>query len=377
MPPDFGRDVHCVLGLPFDTLTESQAEEALRRAARQRRRCFLSTPNLDFAVHCLTDTAFRESVLQSDMSVADGWPIVMVARLLGVPLSGRVAGSTLFERLGGAEGQPMTVYFFGGPDGSAELACHRVNSSAGPMTCVGFDAPGFGSVEAMSDADRLQRINASRADFLVVALGAKKGQAWIQHNLARIDTPLVSHLGAVVNFAAGRLRRAPRWVQQLGLEWLWRIREEPALWRRYANDGRVLLQLLATRVLPLAWELRWHAPRKGAPARVSVERAGSASVLRLGGAWTAQNLAPLREQLRNVAEGAESVALDLSELVFVDSAVIGLLALLYGWQKQTSLGWKVVAASHAVRRVIHLACAGYLLQEITASDGQKRSPSGA
>jgi N-acetylglucosaminyldiphosphoundecaprenol N-acetyl-beta-D-mannosaminyltransferase len=369
MSPDFGRDVHCVLGLPFDALTESQAEAGLRHAAQQRKRCFLSTPNLDFAVHCLEDASFRESVLQSDMNVADGWPIVMVARLLGVPLPGRVAGSTLFERLGTAGEQPMSVYFFGGPDGAAEKACNRVNAAAGAMTCVGFDAPGFGSIEAMSGADRLQRINASHADFLVVALGAKKGQAWIRHNLAHITVPLISHLGAVVNFAAGSVRRAPQRVQQFGLEWLWRIREEPALWRRYANDGLTLLRLMATRVLPLAMTLHWHALRKGAAASadISVERGGHGNVLRMAGAWTAQNLSPLREQLDTLAKESRSVSLDLAGVSFADSAVIALLSLLYGWQRQTGQGWKVASASRHVRRVIHLACAGYLLEDVAAT----------
>jgi len=81
--------------------------------------------------------------------------------------------------------------------------------------------------------------------------GRQKGQAWIEHNRTHITVPIISHLGAVINFVAGKLSRAPVWVQRTGLEWLWRIKEEPSLWRRYASDGLVLLKLLITRVVPM------------------------------------------------------------------------------------------------------------------------------
>ena len=102
-------------------------------------------------------------------------------------------------------------------------------------------------------------MNAARPDFLVVSLGAAKGQAWIMRNLHRLDVPLVSHLGAVVNFVAGEVRRAPRWMQRSGLEWAWRVKEEPALLRRYAGD--------ALRLLPLAWRERAARRRPADGAR--------------------------------------------------------------------------------------------------------------
>src|SRR5258706_5997099 len=106
MRPDFSRDVRCVFGLPFDVLTEAQAEQALRRAIETRARCFLSTPNLNFAIACQTDAEFRQSVLASDLNVADGWPIVAAARLTGAALPARVAGSRLFERLVASSRRP-------------------------------------------------------------------------------------------------------------------------------------------------------------------------------------------------------------------------------------------------------------------------------
>lgn len=254
------RDLVHLLGLPFDRVTMDDAVRQVLEAVRTRRRLFLSTPNLNFLVAAQRDPAFRASVLDSDLSLADGMPLVWMSRLLGTPLPERVAGSSLFERLRDeprpAGVDPIRVYFFGGPPGAAEAAARRLNGQGGGMVCVGFESPGFGTVEDMSGEEVIARINAAGADFLVVALGAEKGQAWIQRNRSRLQAPVLSHLGAVVNFAAGTVSRAPVWMQRAGLEWVWRVKEEPRLWRRYAGDARALASLLLRRVLPDALALR-------------------------------------------------------------------------------------------------------------------------
>src|SRR5690606_13363441 len=117
----------------------------------------------------------------------DGMPLVWIARLLGLPIRERVAGSTLFEALRHGEARRtsaglLSVYFFGGPDGVAERADEKLNASTSWLRCVGYRSPGFASIEEMSDAETIDAINASNADFIVVALGAKKGQTWIERN---------------------------------------------------------------------------------------------------------------------------------------------------------------------------------------------------
>lgn len=366
MPPDFSREVHCVLGLPFDCVTEAEAEAILRRAVAARRRCFVSTPNLNFVVACLSDAEFRDSVLQSDLSLADGWPIVSMGRMTGAGLPERVAGSSLFARIAGSpQRPPMAVYFFGGPDGAAQGACERLNCAAGGAVGVGFDAPGYVSVADMSGDDRLRRINAARPDFVVVGLGAKKGATWIQRNLDKIEAPVVSNLGAVVNFAAGTVSRAPAWVQASRLEWLWRIKEEPGLWQRYARDGLAFLGLLLTRYLPSALGAigRAGSGGGGTAASVDVSTAEGKTVIRLAGAWSRANDAPLRQAFASHAERRGPVVLDIAAVEHLDTSSIGLIALLYGWQAKTGAGWKVQGASNAVRRDFRSVCADYLLAE--------------
>ncbi len=375
---DFDRDIWCLLGLPFDAVTMAQAVARVRAAAASRARCFVSTPNLNFLVAAQSDAAFRESVIDSDLSVADGMPLVWLARVLGVPIRERVAGSDLFEALrrGEGGGTSLSVFFFGGPDGIAAQASDRLNGEGGPLRCVGAYGPGFGTLDEMSTDAVLERVNASGADFLVVALGARKGQAWIVRNLPRLAVPVVSHLGAVVNFVAGSVRRAPARVQRLGLEWLWRIKEEPALWVRYARDGLGLLRLVATRVVP--WLVVRALRRNGdalAAAQVrfagrEADGAGGAgrdaevamAVVTLRGTLHAARLDPVRAAFRQAATSGTDVTVDLAQVGDVDGAFLGLLMVLRKRVRAVGRHLRVTGASRAVRRSFRLNAADYLLE---------------
>lgn len=266
------RHVVSVLGLPFDVVTLEEAERRVREAVDRRQRLFVSTPNLNFVIAARTDAAFRRSVLDSDLSLADGMPIVWVARALGLPLRERVAGSDLFEALKRSSLRPaIKVFFFGGEAGAAEAAAEALNSAGGGLRCVGHLYPGFGSVEDMSAPQVIDAINAAAPDFVVVALGARKGQEWIQRNRHRLEAPVISHLGAVVNFQAERVRRAPRWAARAGAEWLWRILQEPALWRRYWSDGVAFLRLVLSEVVPLVLARAQGAGAESESATVSAD----------------------------------------------------------------------------------------------------------
>lgn len=301
-------------GVPLDMVTMAGAVARVRDAVRLRQRLFVSTPNLNFLITCQRNAVFRQSVIDSDLCLADGMPLVWMSRWLASPLPERVTGSGLFEALQQPVPglPPVRVYFFGGPPGVAAAAARQVNAVSGGVHCVGYADPGFGSLEAMSSAGLLADINASGADFLIVALGAAKGQAWIQRNAAALQVPVISHLGAVVNFAAGTVQRAPVWVQRSGLEWLWRIKEEPALWRRYWRDAVALVRLGIMQVLPYGLWLRRSHERAG-PV-ISWHNEGGWGRLVLQG-WLPDRLEPGQQAaVRQAMEHDGSLQLDCHSL---------------------------------------------------------------
>lgn len=328
---DFERNVHCLMGLPIDAVDMGEAVQRVREAAFNNKRCLISTPNLNFVVAARSDAAFRDAVVGSDLCLADGMPLVWVARLLGIPIPERVSGAGLFERLLKHPGPPVTVYFFGGPEGVAEAACKRINELDGGLRCVGFDAPGFGSVEEISSSEHIDRINLSGAMFVIVSLGAKKGQHWLERNRARLHAPVLCHLGAVVNFAAGTIRRAPQWIQTSGAEWLWRIKEEPGLWRRYWADGWAFIDALVRHILPSAFRrLRLGGRPAQGKSSMIVSTVGTRSTIALRGHWDRQQVAPLRFELRSAYEAGSDLVIDLADCRHLDSACIGLLILARG-----------------------------------------------
>lgn len=365
MTDPFSRNVYCILGLPLDAIDLIEATNRIVWSASNRARCFLSTPNLNWIVACQRDSFLRQSVIDSDLSVADGMPLVWVARCLGIPVKERVAGSAIFESLRCRSEKKISVFFFGGPEGIAEAACKRLNQEFGGITCVGYANPGFGSVSDMSTPEIIDSINASGADFVVVSLGAKKGQAWIEQNRGALLAPVLSHLGAVVNFVAGTVSRAPVWMQRSGLEWLWRIKEEKKLWRRYAVDGMVFVRLFLTRVVPYRLFLRSNRPSLHKLASASIEirdtHIGTEIVLR--GFFSEGNLTLVRQSFAQGARSRKHISVDLSAVSYVDSAFVGLLLVLAGESRRQGASLVVTGVSSNIRRILRYCCVEYLLTE--------------
>jgi len=326
---DFSRKVYCVLGIPIDAIDMTAALHAVEAAARGREPFLLSTANLNWVVTSRSDPEFRESLLDSEMCTADGMPIVWIARLLGLPIENRVSGADLFEKLGTAKrgARPLTVCLFGGATGIAAVAAEKINAKSSGLRCVGSIDPGFGTVEEMSQAALLTHVNASGADFLAVSLGARKGQLWLQQNRERLRSPVRAHLGAVVNFQAGTLRRAPRYLQSCGLEWLWRIKEEPHLWRRYWSDGSVLMSLLVKRVLPLAFAT-YLRPTSREDLAISTKQSYEALVIQLSGSATERHIDKAISCFRDASASRNQITVDLSATSAIDARFLGLLLIL-------------------------------------------------
>ena len=360
--PDFGRKIYCVLGLVIDGVTSAQTISRIDLAIRQRTRFFLSTPNMNWITTSRVDSEFRDSVLSSDLSIADGMPLVWAARLIGLPIK-RIAGSDLFESLMQGRQRQMTVFFFGGPKGTARIACERLNNLGGAMRCNGCKYPGFGPVEQLSSPSIFEKIARSRADILCVSLGAKKGQLWISRNETRITSSVVWHCGAVVNFVAGTITRSPGLLSRFGFEWLWRIKEEPGLWRRYFADMVTLASLLICRVIPCAAHQMINRPAESdlQLARLDVLRSELLYTLRFSGPWTERNLGPVRDALQQAAEHSADLELDLENLTYADAAFFGIIMIACGYQIRTRCGFAVRSISKRGRRIMWLHGCEFLL----------------
>ncbi len=328
----YSREVYSILGLPFDALTQQQAIGAIVFAIENKQRCFLTTPNLNFLITAQRDAAFYQSVIDSDLNVADGMPIVWVAKLLGIPIKERVAGSDLFAGLSKLKGRDkkISVFFFGGQEGVAAKASTQLNISSEGMVCCGYHDPGFVSVDAMSSKAIIEKINQAKPDFLVVALGAAKGQEWIQQNKEQLNVPVISHLGAVINFVAGNVERAPVFWQKIGLEWVWRIKQEPQLWKRYFFDGIHFIKLLGLNVLPLMLHQRLTRPKSTSNFEIIVSDNEKEINIKLLGRAVGRYSKKLESSLEDALQGDshKDVCLECAKLIDIDARSVSLLLLL-------------------------------------------------
>lgn len=195
------------------------------------------TPNVDHVVLAERHAEFREAYAAAALSLADGTPIVWAARLLGLPLPERVAGSDLMWPLAERAARAgWRVYLLGAGPGVAEAAAAALRGRLG-LEVVGTDAPVIRLEGPDDSAAALRRIRAARPQLLFVALGAPKQEIWLHRHRAALEGVVSLGIGAGLDFVAGRVPRAPRWMARAGLEWAWRLAREPRrLWRRYLVD---------------------------------------------------------------------------------------------------------------------------------------------
>jgi N-acetylglucosaminyldiphosphoundecaprenol N-acetyl-beta-D-mannosaminyltransferase len=360
---DLAREVYCIQGLPIDAVDMATVVSRIETAADRHVPFVISTPNLNFVVQARSNSEFRGSVLRSDLCPPDGMPIVWIARLLGLPIKHRVAGSDMFEALKARRppARPLSVFFFGGAEGVAAAASKSINAQPSGVSCVGSMFPGYGSVEEFSRQSVIDRINASHADFLMASLGALKGQIWLSRNHDRFQVPVRAHLGAVVNFQAAKVKRAPAWIADLGLEWLWRVREEPHLWRRYLSDGLVLLRLLITRVWPLAIAAQLRRRREAQDLRLLLTRHHDAVTINLSGDATVANVEKAVACFRGALETARSLEIDVSRVRAIDARFIGLLLMLAKQARAQDIKLEFAPAPPRIRRAFRWHGASFLL----------------
>lgn len=353
------RKMYGLLGLPVDAIDFETLIAAMDTAAARREPFLISTLNVNFLIKSQENVSFRDSVLWSDLCLVDGMPLIWMAKFLRVPIWERVAGSDLFGRLRARTNTRLRVFLFGGTGDLAARVGEKLNAEKGGLECVGVLNPGFGSVEKLSSSEIIDQINASGADLLAVFLNAEKAQAWLLHNHHRLTVPIRAQFGATVNFEAGTIRRAPPLLRSTGFEWLWRIKEEPYLWRRYWNDGRSLLQIFLTSVLPIAIAARLNPPRSEFAVRQN--HSSGRYVLALSGAAVGESVDRFLPFANEAENEYRAVTIDLSDLDDADGRFFGLLLGLRTRLAKRGLDLHFAGTSPRMRRIFRLNRFEFLL----------------
>jgi len=241
-----------VWGLPLAPMTLAEAAEATTDLAEAGRPSYFVTANTHYAMLTHEFPELREVNARAAFLVADGAPLVWASRRRGAAaLPERVAGSDLiFQICERAAAKGLSIFLLGGAPGVAEDAGRRLSALYRGLRVAGTACPAFGDLAPAERESLFDDIRTAGPDILFVALGQPKGELWIAEHHEALGVPVSVQVGAAIDFVAGRVRRAPRGLQRVGMEWAYRMWLEPRrLAPRYARNALFLARMLCRELL--------------------------------------------------------------------------------------------------------------------------------
>ena len=221
-----------VHAIRFDEMLDAIAQTA----ARCEEPKYVVTPNVQHIALLAKDSYFRQIYSEAAFVLPDGASLLLAARVLGQRIPQRIAGVDMFEALcQRASRDGLRIFLLGGRPGSADKAAAKLQAQYPGLVISGICCPPLGFEEdPVQQHDIHARITRARPHLLFVALGAPKQEYWIFEHARQLHVPITIGVGGSFEMVAGIIARAPRWLQDIGMEWLFRISQEPGrLWKRY------------------------------------------------------------------------------------------------------------------------------------------------
>jgi N-acetylglucosaminyldiphosphoundecaprenol N-acetyl-beta-D-mannosaminyltransferase len=233
---------HWLLGVPVDDATESDVLRVVRDRVRARQCTQIATVNAEFVVKAQHDEEFREVLRTVEIATADGAGVLWALRRAGVRILRRVGGSDLIWSISAQAAElGHRVFLLGAAPGVAAAAAEKLRARYPALQVAGTYV---GSPDEGEQATIVDLIRRSEADIVFVAFGAPSQDVWIARNLKETGASIGMGVGGSFDYVAGVARRAPLWMQDAGLDWLWRLVRQPWRWRRMLSLPRFVWLVL-------------------------------------------------------------------------------------------------------------------------------------
>lgn len=235
----------------IDNLTMDEALDAIDDLIKQNKNAYVVTPNVDHIIQLERGGEIVEVYKNADLILSDGKPLIWISKLYGTPIKEKISGSDLFPRLcERAAKKGYRMFFLGAAEGVAAKAAVNLSNRYPGLQVVGTYSPPYGFEKNEDEMNKIiNMIHEAKPHILIVGLGAPKQEKFIYHNRERLGVPISLGLGASLDFEAGHIKRAPKWMADHGLEWLFRITQDPKrLAKRYLIDD--------IKIFSLAWKYK-------------------------------------------------------------------------------------------------------------------------
>lgn len=252
MLPAIPAPTYDLLGIQMSVLNIPDAVRRIVEAATQQRRGYICVTGVHGIIESRTDPTLRHILNHAFLCTPDGMPTVWMGRLSGHEHMSRVYGPDLMLAVMEATRTlPIRHFFYGGAPGVAEDLRHTLTTRYPGLQIAGTYCPPFRPLTPEENGQLQKQVAESRTDILWVGLSTPKQERFMAEYLPRLQTSLMVGVGAAFDFHTGRVKQAPRWLQRNGLEWFYRLLQEPKrLWRRYFNIvPRFILLIAASRLL--------------------------------------------------------------------------------------------------------------------------------
>ena len=233
-----------VMGVSFDDVTMDEALEKAKEILSGEGAQYVVTPNAEIVYEAMRSEGFCALLNDAALVLPDGAGVVLGSKILKTPLKEKVAGVDFADRLLGLLAQTGgSVYLLGSKPGIAELASEKMLAKHPGLTVAGM-ADGY----FQDEGPVIEKINAARPDVLFVCLGAPKQEKFMQAHREELQVKLMAGLGGSLDSFAGTVKRAPKWMIDLSLEWLYRLIKEPKRFGRMLRLPKFLWAVVLKRI---------------------------------------------------------------------------------------------------------------------------------
>lgn len=233
-----------IMGLQFDNITMVEAMGAAKALLQGEHAARVVTPNAEIAYEALHDENMRTLLNSAELMLPDGAGVVLASKILKTPLKQKVAGVDFADGLLGVlETTGQSLYLLGSKPGVGELAAQKMMQKHPKLKIAGI-ADGY----FQDEAPVIDKINASGADVLFVCLGAPKQEQFMARHQKALHVKLMAGLGGTLDSFAGTVKRAPKWMIRLNLEWLYRLIKEPKRFKRMLRLPKYLWAVVCKRI---------------------------------------------------------------------------------------------------------------------------------
>lgn len=236
-----------LLNTYINNVSMDETIHAVEAMIKEGKKSYIVPINVDVVMKIEQDTYLKKIVDQADMVLVDGKPLVWISKIHKRPVKAKISGSDLVPIIcKDAAEKEYTVFIIGGKDGVAEKAKESLEKIFPEIKVVGTYAPPFGFEKNKNELDKINKmISHVHPDVLIVCFGCPKQEKWVYENYQKYDAKVSICAGATVDFLAGNVNRAPKWMSDHGLEWFYRFTQEPKrLFRRYFIDDIKIINLV-------------------------------------------------------------------------------------------------------------------------------------